>query len=122
MLLDKVFLTAEWLEPRRTPRRPGVKIHEDVQVVESVFKAPGGLIRLTATLHRSEVVDLSVSGDFTLLPKEALAELEAFLIGPKRSGQEVRGAVEEAYRRLSIQSPGVVPEHWESAYAGLFAV
>ncbi|MCX6560237.1 MAG: lipoate--protein ligase family protein [Candidatus Aminicenantes bacterium] len=118
-ILDKTFLTTEWLEPRRVPRRPGIKIHEDVQVVESVFKAPGGLIRLTATVLRGEIVDLSISGDFTLLPRAAVAELETVLLGPNRNAADIRQAVKAVYDRLRIQSPGVRPEHWEAALAGL---
>jgi lipoate-protein ligase A len=48
--IDARFLTDEWLYSKGSLSRKGVKIHEDVQVVEGVFKAPGGLIRATVLL------------------------------------------------------------------------
>jgi len=121
-LLDERFLAPEWLEPRKVMERPGVKIHEDVRVVETVFKAPGGLIRLTARFRRDEVDGLSISGDFTIFPRTAIPELEQSLVGLNRGCPDVRQRIEAVYDRSKIESPGLNPSHWEAAFAGLQGV
>ena len=49
--LDEHFVSEDWLFQKGSLRRAGVKIHEDVHVVEGAFKAPGGLIRATVRLR-----------------------------------------------------------------------
>ena len=118
-LIDERFLTPEWLEPLKATERPGIKIHEDVHVVESVYKAPGGLIRLTARLRREELDGLTISGDFTMFPRTAVPELEKALIGLNRNCSDVRRRIEAVYGRLKVESPGLNPSHWEAAFAGI---
>lgn len=113
--LDEQFVTDEWLYQKGNLRRHGVKIHEDVDVVEGAFKAPGGLIRATARLRRGRIDMLELAGDFTLFPASALADLQAAAVG----GPVTRAALEQsfagAYRRLGIEAPGVGPEHLATA-------
>src|SRR5512144_398261 len=66
--IDARFLSDEWLYQKGQLHQPGVKIHQDVHIVEAAFKAQGGLIRIIARLCEGRIDDVSISGDFTLLP------------------------------------------------------
>jgi lipoate-protein ligase A len=113
--LDKRFTSAEWLYQKAGLRQKGVKIHEDVRVVESAFKAPGGLIRVTARLRAGHIDDVSLSGDFTLLPAMGLGAVEQALRGVRLSGDEMVGRIQEIYHALRIQSPGLTPQDFAQA-------
>ncbi len=113
--LDARFVSEEWLYQKGRLQPPAVKIHEDVYLVESAFKAPGGLIRVVARLHRGRIDDLSFSGDFTLLPAFALGALEQALRGQAATPETLKSRIEEAYQRLQIQSPGMTPSDLATA-------
>lgn len=113
--IDARFLSDEWLYQKGRLQQPGVKIHEDVHLVEAAFKAQGGLIRVIARLREGRIDDVSISGDFTLLPSFALGALEQSLRGLSATPETLRSKIEEAYYRLSIQSPGVTPADFATA-------
>lgn len=115
--LDRLFGTAEWIEQKGPLCRPGVKIHEDVEVRESALKAPGGLIRVTVRLLRQRIDDVSYSGDFTIFPRGAVADIETALRGVPAETTDIVEVVREKYRQNGIQSPGIEPEHWAEALA-----
>lgn len=113
--LDERFVSDEWLYQKGGLRQVGVKIHEDVRVVETAFKTPGGLIRVTVRLREGRIDDLSISGDFTLLPAFAVGALEQALRGINLAADAVRSRIEDVYHALGIQSPGVTPEDFTTA-------
>jgi len=113
--LDRQFATDEWLHQKGGLRQVGVKIHEDVRVLEAAHKAPGGLIRVTARVRDGRIDDLTLSGDFTMLPKFATGALELALRGTALDAGAVKLRVEEAYRTVAIQSPGVTADDLTSA-------
>lgn len=113
--LDHRFSSQEWLLHKGGLRQVGVKIHEDVWVVETAFKAPGGLIRVTARLREGRIDDLTLSGDFTLLPAFAVSSLEQAVRGLRVTRSSLLACLSEAYRSLGIQSPGITPEHFTEA-------
>jgi lipoate-protein ligase A len=113
--LDARFTSGEWLHQKGGLRQVGVKIHEDVRVMETDFKAPGGLIRVTVCLREDRVDDLAISGDFTLLPASALGSLEQAVLGLDLTHDSLLARIQEVYRELAIQSPGVTPEHFAQA-------
>jgi lipoate-protein ligase A len=113
--LDERFVAVEWLYQKGGLRQVGVKIHEDVRVVEAAFKAPGGLIRVTARLRNGRIDDLTFSGDFILLPAPALGALEQTLRGLSATRVALTARLAELYRTLNIQSPGITPEHFTEA-------
>jgi lipoate-protein ligase A len=114
---DRRFGSPDWLFQDGPFRLSGIKIHEDVEVAESVLKAPGGLIRVAARFRSGRIDDLSISGDFTIVPRTALPDIERALRGIRPEGRAVRAVLEERYRALAIQSPGLGPEHWAEAVA-----
>lgn len=113
--IDARFLSDEWLYQKGRLHQPGVKIHEDVHIVETAFKAQGGLIRVIARLQEGRIDDVTISGDFTLLPSFALGALEQSLRGVAATPETLKPKMEEAYYRLSIQSPGVTPADFTTA-------
>jgi lipoate-protein ligase A len=113
--IDARFLSDEWLYQKGRLHQPGVKIHEDVHIVETTFKAQGGLIRVIARLCDGRIDDVTLSGDFTLLPAFALGALEQALRGVAATPETLKSKMEEAYYRLSIQSPGVTPADFTTA-------
>jgi lipoate-protein ligase A len=113
--IDARFISDEWLYQKGRLHQPGVKIHEDVHIVETAFKAQGGLIRVIARLCDGRIDDVTLSGDFTLLPAFALGALEQALRGVAATPETLKSKMEEAYYRLSIQSPGVTPADFTTA-------
>jgi lipoate-protein ligase A len=86
-----------------------------VYLAEAAYKAPGGLIRATARLREGRIDDITVSGDFTLLPSFAAGALEQALRGVMLEAAPVRAKVAEFYRGIPVQSPGVGVEDWVNA-------
>jgi len=113
--LDRRFISEDWLYQKGGLRQVGVKIHEDVQLMETAFKAPGGLIRVTVRLREGHIDDLTLSGDFTLLPVFAIGSLEQAVQGLRVTRNLLGARLREVYHSLSIQSPGVTPEHLTEA-------
>ena len=113
---DARFVSDEWLYQRGGLKQVGVKIHEDVRVVESAFKAPGGLIRLTARFRDGRIDDVTFSGDFALFPSCSLGALETAIRGIRANEVEVVARIEGVYRALKIQSPGVAPVDFGQAF------
>ena len=103
--LDAEFASDDWVHRPMPVRAPGVKIHEDVRVAEAAHKAPGGLIRATVRFRSGTVDAVSLSGDFTILPAEALGDLERALEGSSQADVErlARGVLE----RPGVEAPGL---------------
>ncbi len=105
--LDQKFGTEEWLYQKGGLRQTGVKIHEDVRVLEIAHKVPGGLIRVTARIREGRIDDLTFSGDFTMLPKFAPGALELAVRGTALERGAVKARIKDVYDTVRIQSPGV---------------
>lgn len=118
--IEARFASDEWLYQKGGLRQTGaVKIHADVYLVEAAYKAPGGLIRATARLREERIDDLTLSGDFTVLPAFAVGALEQALRGVTLAQKPVEARVTEFYRSLPVQSPGVGVEDWVTAIMAL---
>jgi len=114
---DALFLSPDWLFQKGSLERPGIKIHEDVEVVESSLKTPGGLVRVTARLRGGRIDDVSISGDFTVFPRTAVRAFEQALLGSSPDRRAVLTIIERTYGALAIESPGVAPADWAEAMA-----
>lgn len=119
--LDERFASDAWLHQKGGLRQHGVKIHQDVRVVEAAYKAPGGLVRVTARLRHGRIDDLSLSGDFTLLPASGVGAIERALRGLSLDAESCTRRVQEVYRSLGLQSPGLTPEAIAQAVLALSA-
>ncbi len=105
--LDKRFATDEFLGIKGRVLPVGVKIHQDVKVVEGAYKAPGGLVRVAARLNGDRVDDVSFSGDFTMLPADGVTAIEDALRGAPLGEAELADRVQTVYRDRGLESPGL---------------
>ena len=114
--LFAVMHTPEWLleNDRRNPD-PSVKIREGVYVVRNAYKAPGGLIQVTAVQAEGLLEDVHLSGDFFFYPASDLSSLEAALRGQPANQETIAQVIREFYDLNQIESPGVEPEHLAQA-------
>lgn len=113
--LDAEFATREWLHQKGRRRAASVKIHEGVRVVAGALKAPGGLVRVTTTLHDGRIDDVTFSGDFTLIPPSALQSLERAVRGVPVDREQLATRLDAVYRELAVSSPGLEPSHLAEA-------
>jgi lipoate-protein ligase A len=113
--IDARFTSDRWLHAKGGMRPGGVKIHEDVQVVEGAFKAPGGLIRATVRLHAGRIDGLEFSGDFTVFPALAVEALQRAAEGADLTHAALVERFTRTCQDLAMQSPGVTPDHWADA-------
>lgn len=113
--LDRWFTTDEWLLRQTGRQERGIKINADVSVHEGMLKAPGGLIRVVARVNAGLIEDVSLSGDFTMLPASALGRLEGSLVGSRLGLESLLERLEAEYRSIGIQSPGLEPSHLAEA-------
>ncbi len=106
----------DWLYMESPSREGGraVKIAHDVKVVEADHKA-GKLIRVRAEVKGDEIVDVNITGDFFIIPKEAVNTLEDMLRGAKLEHEVLEKIAEDFYGETGAQSPGVTPRDFAEA-------
>ena len=115
-IVQKMRELASWFNSpeflfKRAPRIPkGVKIKEGIEILYGMYKAKGGLIRTAQEVERRTLKDISISGDFTLYPKEELSELEETLRETEREERKLTSKIEEFYEKKRVQTPGVEPQ------------
>lgn len=110
----------EWLymdSPRQKEGR-AVKIAHEIKVIEANHKA-GKLIRLRAEVHGQEILDLRISGDFFVIPKEAMVTLEERLIGKTLDKDTLFMEISGYYEAVNPESPGVTPKDLTDAFMKL---
>ena len=111
------YLSDDWLyKKRRSTDSRKVKIATDVNIIQHVFKAPGGLIRTAFELNGDVISNLSISGDFFCYPSNVISMLEDTLEGAKQS--EIASRVEKFYENPDVEIPGITPEDWGKALIG----
>ena len=101
----------EWLYMESPKKNLGraVKIAHDVKVIESDHKA-GKLIRVRAEMQRDKILDVNITGDFFVIPKEAVSELEERLKGIILEKNVLLDIIEGYYSKYKTESPGVTPK------------
>jgi lipoate-protein ligase A len=107
-------LSEEWLlKPRRRLREapPGVSIRvaDGVRVVEAEHKAKK-LIRARAEILGNKILDITLSGDFFMMPRDNLSDLEERLKGATLDRGEILERIEGFYNVGGVQVPGIAPE------------
>lgn len=109
--LEKWFMSDQFLF-KKTPRiLEGVKIKEGIDILYGLYKAKGGLIRTAEEVENKEkLIDIVVSGDFNLFPKNGLTELENILKNKDFNRDIIQKEIENIYDKKKIDSPGVRPE------------
>ena len=108
--LEQWFTSDEFLY-KKTPRIPqGVKIREGVDILYSMYKARGGLIRTAQEVKENIIETIDISGDFQFYPKSELSGLQERLSKTKRKERDIVSKVEDFYEQHEVESPGVEPE------------
>jgi lipoate-protein ligase A len=106
-------LSKEWLymPEFRHPelgRTRVVKVAENVRVVETSYKAKK-MIRVTMEIAFDKIRDILISGDFFMIPEEALSRLEETLIGLSIDRDEILNRVKQFYDKVRVQISGIEP-------------
>jgi lipoate-protein ligase A len=102
------MMTTESFLFKRTMRNPGqVRIRSGVEFVMGMHKSPGGLIRTASEIKDDLIEDVTISGDFTLLPIEGLPRIEDGIKGAERTKGEVGNRIERVISDEGLQLPGV---------------
>ena len=112
-------LSSEWLHMSELKHEElvkgrTVKVADNVRVAEVDYKATK-LIRVTAELAGEKILDIMVSGDFCMIPKDALPKLESCLKGLTLNREVLIERLREFYEKNNVQTPGVVPEDFVEA-------
>ena len=72
-------------------------------------------MRVTAEETEGRLSEVVISGDFFMLPMDAISNLEKTLLGVKTENGNIIERVNEAYSKFNIESPGVTPQDIETA-------
>jgi len=96
---------------KRTMKKPGqVRIRSGVEFIIGMHKAPGGLIRTASEVHENRLADVTISGDFTLLPLQGLPRIEDGLKGAYRTRSEVGTRIDRVISEEGLELHGVSVE------------
>jgi len=110
--------SAEWLHMgggrRLSESLRAVKISGDVHVAEVDHKA-AKLIRVSAELRGQEIQDISITGDFFMMPEETVNQLEVVLRGAKIEGAELEERIGRLFGETGVQMPGMSPRDFVEA-------
>jgi lipoate-protein ligase A len=107
--------SASWTYRRTSRSAVGVKVHQDITVLEGVHKSPAGVVQLITVVCSGLITEAQIYGDFTLLPQSALATIEASLKGIPADPTAVTDAVRALYADMRVDSPGLQPEDFGAA-------
>jgi hypothetical protein len=103
--------------------KPGraVKIAHEVKVVEVDHKA-GKLLRLRAEIQGERIIDLRITGDLFVVPKEAVFQLEQCIVGSLLDKKELTDKISRFYEKNVLESPGVTVKDYVDAFMKLKAL
>jgi lipoate-protein ligase A len=109
--LWQTFSQDEWTfaNDRRKQALRQVTIASGVNVVERVYKSPGGLIRASAVERDGQLFDVHLSGDFFLYPAERLPELEQALEGVPADTAQIEQRIVAFFEMHTVEAPGIRP-------------
>ncbi|MEM1547171.1 MAG: biotin/lipoate A/B protein ligase family protein [Candidatus Methanomethylicia archaeon] len=99
----------EWLylyDTEREELERSVRVADGVRIIEVVHKGKK-LIRLTAETIGNRILDLVVSGDFFMIPEEAVEELRRKLRGVVIEEGEVKSRINEFINESNAQLLGL---------------
>jgi lipoate-protein ligase A len=114
--LEARFRSDEFLFRKiRRPAARETRVREGIRFVDGVHKAPGGLLSCYAEVVEGVIDDVSITGDFTMVPRAGLEELEGAIAGAPYEPRPVSEAIEGFYNRTDVDTPGVEPDHYLAA-------
>jgi lipoate-protein ligase A len=114
--LETRFRSDEFLFRKiRKPAARETRVREGVRFVDGIHKAPGGLLSCYAEVVEDVIDGVSITGDFTMVPRAGLEGLESALVGAPYEPRPVGDAIENFYSKTHVDTPGVAPEHYLAA-------
>jgi hypothetical protein len=110
--LDDLFASDEWLHriSWQEPKTRRLAINCDVRFLEAEHKVAGGLLRMSVRLVDGAIDDLLLSGDFSLLPGEALQDIRRSFLGVRLGAADWQQRIFSTWQRQTFDMPGVTPE------------
>ena len=112
MLEDKIehYRSDAWIYGIRRPIK-----HR--QLLISVYKTPGGLIRtsLIVDIPNKHIQSALITGDFFAYPKRTIFDLESILKDSVMDRAEIEDKITRFFRERDIQIPGVTPTDFVKA-------
>ncbi len=109
-LVEKELTAENFLFDERFQRHEAITIKAGSYIGYGNYKAKGGLISTTVTLNDDRIEAASISGDFTLNPKEAITLLERCLDGVAPCQEAVHRAFRRVIEANHLSIPGVDAE------------
>jgi lipoate-protein ligase A len=86
--------------------------------VHSLYKAPKGLLRIEADLESGVLSKVRITGDFFMVPEDALPQLEGQLNGIKLDRDSVLKAIDRFYSS-GVETPMLGKEDIVNAVLGV---
>jgi lipoate-protein ligase A len=108
--LEQMMASVAWIFRKDGRARVGVRVHAGVHVHAADHKAPAGLVRVTTVVRDGSLDDVTIAGDFTLLPQDALAVLEARLVGVAAAEAAISEIINGWYADAGVDAPGLTPD------------
>ncbi|WP_366922677.1 lipoate--protein ligase family protein [Metallumcola ferriviriculae] len=105
--VEEKLTAKKFLFEERHQRHQAVKVKSGTFVGQGNYKATGGLISTTVSYCEGIIENASISGDFTINPKEALVELEKTLTGVDADQMIIETALQETILKNGLDIPGV---------------
>ncbi len=101
----------EFIFQRNKQIKQKLRIRSGLDVRYGMYKAPGGLIRAMSIWEDgAKIHDMSLTGDFTLIPHTSLEDLEEILRGAPKNKAEITNRIKDIFFSRDIQAPGIAPE------------
>ncbi len=102
----------------RSRRYDALRIREGVTFRAGLHKAVGGLIRAKVVVEDEVIKEVFISGDFTIMPKGGLKELESFLRGVPFVKESVTSQADRFLHESNVEIPGVSANDLAEAIVG----
>lgn len=106
----KNFQSESWIYGIRRPI-------EHRQVLRSIYKAPGGLIRisLVADIPNKRLQAILITGDFFAHPKRIILDLEGIMKDSLLTKEAIKKTIIDFFSKQNIEIPGVTPQDFIKA-------
>ncbi len=76
---------------------------------KGIHKSKGGVIRCSVVVEKGIIKDITFSGDFFLIPEDAIFKIMEELKGKPALREEIHKCIEKLYHKENILSPGTTP-------------
>ncbi|MHA1271064.1 MAG: lipoyl protein ligase domain-containing protein [Candidatus Helarchaeota archaeon] len=121
--LYKKYIDPTWIylfnESKSDLLNREIKIAKNSGVVQSIYKASGGLIKILIELVNLRIKDILISGDFFIYPENSLRLLENELKGKMFNINELQATIYQFYKNFNIEALGVEPKDFIKAFENI---